>query len=551
MGPVCFHAGREKAGQSRTVLRGFAARRARTLGLFGVLALGSCSHASEPAPPADPGVPRVGKLADPVTDTTVAAFVPKKTRVSPADTRSPSDPSNLSSLVSEGWGEYAAGAGSSVVTRTLDGTPAPAPGPQRKRAARFAHVADLQLADDESPARFCAFDAPGATGGAFRPNEAYACRVLNAVVRTVNRIHESDPLDFLLLGGDNADNAQKNEFDWVLGILNGGGPVACDSGDKNDLVPGPNNDPKDPFLPEGLGVPWLWVTGNHDVLQQGNFPVTDDAIAAAVGADAMGGTRDYAMPGGPISHGPVVADANRVLLHRADLMARITSDAATGPGPKGHGLGEYATRTGRAFYTFDVPNSPVTLLVLDTAAETGGAEGILRRGDFDGFVKPAVADAATKGRWVVVTAHHPADAILDGSGFGGTAQQDAVPTTEWNTFLTTTPNIVASFVGHGHVHRVRALPAPVGSGMAARAGVWEIESGAVADYQNDFRIVEIWDEDDGYLSIRTIDVDYATTGDAVAQEARTYSVLDWTIGWSVDGPGHPEDRNTVLFAKKP
>ena len=76
----------------------------------------------------------------------------------------------------------------------------------------------------------------------------------------------------MVLGGDNADNAQQNELDWFLSILDGAPSVECDSGKDDDPVTGPDNDPKDPFVAEGLKVPWLWVTGNHDILNQGNFP---------------------------------------------------------------------------------------------------------------------------------------------------------------------------------------------------------------------------------------------------------------------------------------
>ena len=40
-------------------------------------------------------------------------------------------------------------------------------------------------------------------------------------VRTINRIHADAPLDLVLLGGDNADNAQENELTMAIQTLDG------------------------------------------------------------------------------------------------------------------------------------------------------------------------------------------------------------------------------------------------------------------------------------------------------------------------------------------
>jgi hypothetical protein len=107
-------------------------------------------------------------------------------------------------------------AGEPVLPRTLDDSDPPAPGASPELLARFVHLADTQLSDDESPARLVTSTSQS---GAFRPEEGYLCRMLNATVRTINRLHEDLPLDFVLLGGDNTDNAQTNELEWFMGVL--------------------------------------------------------------------------------------------------------------------------------------------------------------------------------------------------------------------------------------------------------------------------------------------------------------------------------------------
>jgi hypothetical protein len=518
--------------------------------IFGAATACSSSDAT-PAPDADAGAgadasqeaatlpPVAGAIA--LTDTVM--IVPRRPRATTADLRAPNVPAALQSMVADGFGRFDLGPGESPTERTLDGAAPPAPGPNRKRVARFVHISDFQLGDDESPVRLATFDSPPPLDGAFRPQEGYGCRILNAAVRTMNRIHEDAPLDLVLLGGDNTDDAQSNELDWLFAVLDGGSPVACDSGDRDDLVSGPGNDPKDAFVPEGLAMPWYWVTGNHDVLAVGINVVDASKTAQSIGDTAPNGTRDYTQPGGPTSRS-AIPDARRKLMMRPELMARVGADQGRA-GPKGHGLGDYAARSSRAFYTIDLPGSPVRFMVLDTCAETGGASGLVRRAQLDEFVKPELDRGKTDGKWMILASHHATDQIHDGGDTGGTVQPDAVPATEWQALIAASPNVILDLVGHAHTQRVQPLAAPEGH------AIWEMQAAALADFDNQFRVIEIWDEDDGQLTIRATGVDYTTENDAVAAEGRTLGIVDWTSGWGGGSPGQRQDRNVVLWAKKP
>jgi len=522
--------------------------------LLGLLVLAACSSSpsggSDAGADADAGgiAPRapaqLPPLGAPVKTTESVTIKPTHAIASPKESRNSAVPELLAALLGEGWGKTAAGAGEASIDRTPDNAAPPAAGPNRKRLVRFAHLCDFQLADDESPARLARFDGDPPLEAAFRPQEGHECRVVNAVVRTVNRIHKDAPLDFVLLGGDNADNAQQNELDWILTILNGSSAaLACDSGDPDDPIPGADNDGKDPFIPAGLDPPWYWVTGNHDVLAQGNYPTDAFRNAQAIGTTAIGGTRDYRQ-GGAITSGEVVPDAKRALASRADMVARVVANPGKA-GPPSHGLGAYAMQTKKAYYTADLPNG-VRLLALDTAAETGASEGVLRRGDLDGFIKPELARAKTDGKLVIVASHHAAGSFGDGTGLGGTKQADAVTQQEWEQVLVGAPHVIAHFAGHSHEHRIRFVGTP------NVAGYWEVKTSAVADYPHQFRTIEIWDEDDGSLSIRAVDVDWSTDGDAVAAAGRERAMVDWTTGWlGGDRLGQPTDRNVALWIKKP
>lgn len=502
--------------------------------------LAACAKGSSDPVPAAPNT-------GPVHGTDQETLVPAHARGPKADPRKPSDAMNLQTMLTEGWGNFSRGPGEAPIVRTPSETSAPpAPGAHRVRLARFVHLADFQLADDESPARVVALDAPVAVDGSFRPQESMGCRIVDAVARTINRVHEAAPLDLVLLGGDNVDNAQGNELTWLFGVLDGGAMLACDSGAKDDPVPGPDNDGKDPFMPEGLAPPWYWVTGNHDVLSQGNFQVTTVRSMAAVSDTSTGGTLAYSKTGArAVVQGTVTPDPARAMMYRTDLMARVAADTGRA-GPRGHGLGAYAEQHKKAFYTVDLPGSPIRFLVIDTSAETGGADGVLHRADVDAFVQPELARAITEKKYLVLASHHAIDRLTDGSGVGGTGtlQPDAILPDEWEKTLGSNPNVILDLVGHAHDHRVRRLGQQPG-------GFWEMQTDAIADYPHQLRVIEIWDEDNAWLTVRSVVVDYSTEGNGVAASGRELGILDYTIGWSCCGPGTAADRNVILWQRKP
>ena len=452
----------------------------------------------------------------------------------------PADVAGLKQLLAQGWGETTMGAAEAIAPHTLDGSAPPAASASPTLLVRFAHLADTQLADDESPARVVDFANMGATYAAYRPQEAWGCRMLNAAVRTLDKVHEAHPLEFVLLGGDNADNVQSNEQDWFHAILDGSPSVECDSGDDDDPVPGPDNDPKDPFVAQGLTMPWRWVTGNHDVLNQGNFRLGSE-LSSYTGTDAPFSTRDWSRPGGPSTKGPVIADPRRAPLDRMALMAKIASDA------DGHGITAAAQAAGKAYYHFDVASGRVRIMVVDSAAETGAADGVIHRGDLEAFVRPALEEAEAEGKYVIVVSHHSAPTLTNGAGPGGAIQDDAVLTDEWRSFLGGFPHVMLHLGAHTHLFRSTAVKPTTGHSY------FEAETASLADWPGEVRLFEVWEEA-AHIVIRAIPVDYATEGDPVVAEARTRAAADFTSGW-VDpsvGPG-PEDSRAIelWFPKAP
>jgi 3',5'-cyclic AMP phosphodiesterase CpdA len=411
-------------------------------------------------------------------------------------------------------------------------------------------VHDLQLPDDETPPRFAGIDLPGDIfSAAARPHEGELCVLVDQAVRTINRVHGQAKLDFLLLGGDNVDNAQDNEMDWFLSLMDGGTGVKCDSGNADDPVPGPGNDGKDSFDAVGLRMPWYWVTGNHDILNNGNAPldsnldgkVEDSVLAAYLGTNSSSGTRVYEH-GGRVETGTVIADPKRKPLLRVDLMKKIAAKTG-GPGPAGHGVGAPQIASGKANYTFDAGDK-VRVIVWDSATETGSQFGIIRRGDLDAFLVPALDKAKSEGRYALVVSHHALDQINDGGGEFGVKQADAVDPAEFQRVLASYPNLIASVVGHTHTNRIAWRE-------GAGRGFWEIMTSALADYPQQVRVIEVFEEAEGFVTLRLTNVDLDMDGaSAAVKRGRAFAVLDWACGWNAgSGGGNLEDRNVELTVK--
>ncbi len=479
-------------------------------------------------------------ITDHVTTTTEHTLRPTLARQVPSGPNPAQNGQELSHYTALGFGASAAQGGEGYITQVIDGSTPPPPGANVQRVVRFAHLTDLQLSDDESPTRLAAFDAPTETDAAARTQDPDLCAMVNAAVRTINGLNREDPIAFTLLGGDNADSSQENEVTWALQILSGAKNVKCDSGAPNDLVPGPNNDGKDAFDAEGLDMPFKWITGNHDVEVQGTF-ANSTYVGISTGTVAATGTRDYSQPGGPIRSGDfVVADPARALLDRHALMKKVAADG------DGHGIAAAQIATGKAFYSYDVPGTPLRLIALDTPTDTGGAEAIILQGDVDTIIKPLLDQALADRKWVFLASHHPTDAITADGGTFGVTQPDAITSDAWIELIGSYPNVIFSMIGHVHQHHVNAITPINGHAW------WELWTSALADFPHQFRVVELFDEDNGWLMLRGTAVDYSTENDPVALDARQRSLVDFQSGWGKGtGAGTPADRNVELWMKKP
>ena len=204
---------------------------------------------------------------------------------------------------------------------------------RRRSLLYVAQTTDWQLVDEESPSRVEFVDIaanepfPNAVSAAWRPQEAFGAYAVEQSVRQINEFADASPLrarggsqaamDMILMTGDQADNQQLNETDWVVRLLEGG-PLDPNSGTDPESCPASQQprgqtadpelyagvqdyddyfegkqfyDPDQPIGPkyedwpeypglmdraqiefeaQGFDVPSYVVLGNHDALAQGN-----------------------------------------------------------------------------------------------------------------------------------------------------------------------------------------------------------------------------------------------------------------------------------------
>jgi metallophosphoesterase (TIGR03767 family) len=431
----------------------------------------------------------------------------------------------------------------------------------RHSLAYFAHLTDSHIADEASPARHeRLYGQKPMFGGFWRPQEAFGPHVLDQAVRAVNRRRISRipssggpaPLGFAVVTGDLADNAQVNEVRWAVRVLDGGrvdpfsgrritrrNPCGAPAPVRRRLNrgvaqrryhgvaasrralgrwPGSLDLAQQPFVAEGLAVPWFSARGNHDALAQGHYgPAVTRPRSAPTGcrkvmaprptsaaiADPWGALR-RTLPGATF----VPPDPRRRFLRSAAEFRRLHGRA-----DHGHGFGltprsELARSRGHALYYSFSPHPVLRFIALDTTVDAGGAGGNLDHPQYM-WLKRELRRARRLDQLVVVYAHHPLEMMDnatpdEAAGSFDRDPRDSRPVhlgragrASVRALLMRTPNVVLYLAGHKHYDRVWP-----NFGKRGR-GFWQVITNALAGAPQEARMIELMDNGDGSLSLFT------------------------------------------------
>ena len=490
---------------------------------------------------------------------------------------------------------------------------------RRVSLVHLLHLTDQHIVDAQSPMRLefvrdierdCdTSDLPAKS--AHRSHEVASGPIVDAMNARAHAIAFSPvtgvPIQAAITTGDNVDNAQGNEIDQIIRLMNGG-PVSTRSGDAGNyeglqnsgdpaywhpggevedvlrrdhgfpVIPGFLEDALTPFDAVGVGVPWYTCYGNHDALVQGNFPLDrrallDDLLVGSrklvglpplpegtntcstfglfLGVAEAGGIQALVNDAPTVT---VTADAARTFADRR-AWVRAHLDSAGLPG--GHGLTSAnlgpSEADSRLYYTAEVGD--VRWIVLDTTNPGGQANGSIGTLQL-AWLEEELARADREQRLVLLFSHHGLRSLDNTLDLALVFPDDYDPNTidpERRTanaveaVVERHPCVVAWINGHSHVNIVRA-----------RDGFWDIGTAAHIDWPGQARLVEVVDNRDGTLSVLCTMVDHEGGGaHALAGTARELSCNEPLGGWhsgSGDlgaGTGQPEDRNVELLLTHP
>jgi metallophosphoesterase (TIGR03768 family) len=414
----------------------------------------------------------------------------------------------------------------------------------------FFTITDVHLVDVKSPSQAISSGYLGGNSSAYSPVMLYTTQVFNAVVETINAIHQKKPFDFGMALGDACNNTQYNELRWYIDILDGGNIDPC-SGVQDDPIPGPHNDYMDPFKASGLdkSIPWYQAIGNHDHFWCGSWPVDDYFRPSYTSTNILllgnlftqgpnsrttyMGSIDGRTPYGNIigvgpvadfPNGPpqVVADPNRRSLTRKAWMNEFFTTTST---PAGHGFSQSNVDNDFASYSFEPKSGiPIKVIVLDDTQVDNGydlfGQGYLDNDRYNWLVKE-LDKGQSEGKLMIIAAHVPVDLIgfaSDGSTFS------PISSTTLLTKLSSYSNLILWVAGHLHRNVVTPHPSTDPAYSAPQYGFWEVETCSTRDFPQEFRTFEIVRNSDNSISIFITDVDPAVTDGSLAAISRSYAV---------------------------
>jgi len=423
----------------------------------------------------------------------------------------------------------------------------------------------------------------------------------------VDPASSSHPSCLLVLGGA-AEAARYTGVQDYEDYAEGPDPYFYDPDDPRGAAagwpeyPGLMDRAQQAFAATGLAVPSYVTFGNHDALAQGNQAANASFEEVATGCvkpmvgvpgelEGLSDLSPATLQSNPAATAFVPPDPERRYVSKAEYKAIFRG----GEQPDGHGFArvdpaeEAASRGAAGYYSF-APAPGLRMIALDTVCE-GGVTGPCADGNVDDpqfrWLEGELKEATAADQLIVLFGHHAIPSLTanvpdeaappctapDAHGHDVNPGCDLDPRAstpihlgeDMVELLHRYPHVIAWVAGHSHVNDVTAYPAPGGG-----HGFWSIRTAAEADWPQQARLLEIFDNRDGTLSLFGTIVDHASPVTAPAPGAaasgmtpaelaalgRTFSYNDHQTGARACastpcGEGAPEDRNVELLIGDP
>jgi len=461
-------------------------------------------------------------------------------------------------FISKGYGTWHFGPGIPIEKR-LDLMPTGYDTTSVTKAAqllRFFTMTDIHITDKESPGQGIVFAPMAGSNGisCYAPLMLYTTHMLNAAVQTINEIQKTNPFDFGLTLGDMANSTQYNEFRWFIDILDGK-KINPDSGTKDNVIRGLNNDYQDEFQAEGLNtyIPWYATIGNHDHFWLGSANMDDYMLNALTGNTIMQmrnilsskdpskystGTLDGSTPYGTIigsgrldtlKNIPTIApDINRRSLSLSEVMSEFSNTTTL---PVGHGFVQSnAANKYKGSYSF-IPKSaiPLKVIVLDDTQDNADPlpfDGIYGHGELNNgryeWLMAQLKAGQDANQLMIISAHVPIGVSPAGSPMSWLPTADYASEAELIAKLQAFPNLILWVAGHRHLNTVKAFPSA--DKTHPENGFWQVETKSLREFPEQFRAFDIVRNSDNTISIITTDVDPNIKDGTLAATGRIYAI---------------------------